>query len=86
MSPPRDLADMFIYGIAPKRGNRQAVHKVVVGDQPHDGCDVCDLRNALKEITAVDGEGTPIHDRIAMYQIAADALDTAQTGKEQSDG
>lgn len=49
-------------------------HAVVVGDQPHEDCDVCTLLAALDEITAVDGEGRPLHDQVAMYQLADDAL------------
>lgn len=49
-------------------------HWTVVGQQPHEGCEVCDLLDVLAAITEVDGEGTPIHDQTAMYQMAADAL------------
>jgi hypothetical protein len=52
-------------------------HAVVVGDQPHEDCDVCTLLTALDEITAVDGEGRPLHDQAAMYQLADDALSVA---------
>jgi hypothetical protein len=61
-------------------------HAVVVGEQPHEGCDVCSLLAALDEITAVDGEGRPLHDQAEMYQIADDALSSATNQPEHTPG
>lgn len=64
-------------------------HAVVVGEQPHEGCDVCSLLAVLDAITAVDSAGIPLLGHAEMYQLAADELaaaldETREPGREDA--